>query len=184
LSTANTQIDQEQLVEKLRAKSKEAFTYLYDHYSVALYGAINRIVTDEKVAEEVLQDAFVKFWNKIDQYDPSKGRFFTWMINISRNLAIDKLRSKEIKKAGKTDTIETYVTGIELSHQSYQNIDSIGLKEALKALREEERFILEMAYFKGYTQSEIAEEYDIPLGTIKTRLRMGLKSLREVLKIE
>ena len=106
------------------------------------------------------------------------------MANLSRNLAIDKIRSKEIKKVGKTDALETYVTGIELSHTSYQNIDGIGLKETLKSLREEERFILEMAYFKGYTQSEISQEFDIPLGTVKTRLRMGLKSMREVLNVK
>lgn len=184
MSNSKLQIDQDELVTRLKSGSKDAFGYLYDNYSAAIYGTISRIVNNEDVAEEVLQDAFMKYWEKIEQYDPTKGRFFTWMINIARNLAIDKLRSKEIKKAGKTDTMETYVTGIELSHQSYQNIDGIGLKEAMTALREEERFILEMTYFKGYTQSEISDEFDIPLGTVKTRLRMGLKSIREVLKIE
>lgn len=184
MNISSPHIDQDQLAAQLKAKSKDAFSYLYDHYSAAIYGAISRIVKDEDVAEEILQDAFMKFWDKMDQYDPAKGRFFTWMVNIARNLTIDKLRSKELRKAEKTDAIETYVSGIELSHPSYQDIDGIGLKESLNALREEERFILEMSYFKGYTQSEIAEEFNIPLGTVKTRLRMGLKSLREVLKIE
>lgn len=183
MSNSKSHIDQDQLVSLLKARDKDALGYLYDNYSSALYGAIVRIVSDEDVAEEVLQDAFMKYWDKIEQYDSGKGRFFTWMINIARNLAIDKLRSKEIKKAGKTDTMETYVAGIEQSHQQYQDIDAIGLKEAMNSLREEERFILEMAYFKGYTQSEISDEFDIPLGTVKTRLRMGMKSLRQVLKI-
>ena len=134
---------------------------------------ILRIVEREDVAQEVLQDAFMKYRDKIDQYDRSfKGRFFTWMINISRNLAIDTPRSKEMKKVGKTDTIETYVSGIERDNLDHQNIDGIGLKETLTALRDEERFILEMVYFKGYTQSEISEEFDIPSSTVKTRLRM------------
>lgn len=145
---------------------------------------ISRIVNDQEVAEEVLQDAFMKIWDKIDQYESSRGRLFTWMANLSRNLAIDKLRSKEIKKVGKTDNIESFVTGIERSHRSYQYIDGIGLKETMKTLRDEERFILEMAYFKGYTQTEIADEFNIPLGTVKTRLRMGLKNLREVLNVK
>lgn len=184
MNLPNHQIDQDQLVAQMRAKQADAFSYLYDHYSAAIYGSISRIVSNEDVAQEVLQDAFMKFWDKIDQYDPTKGRFFTWMVNISRNLAIDKLRSKEMKKVGKTDTIETYVTGIEQDNLHHLNVDGIGLKETLTALRDEEKFILELVYFKGYTQSEISEEFDIPLGTVKTRLRMGLKNLRNVLQVE
>ncbi len=184
LNPSNHQIDQDQLVIRIKERETEAFSYLYDHYSAAIYGSISRIIDDEDVAQEVLQDAFMKFWDKIEQYDSSKGRFFTWMVNISRNLAIDKLRSKEMKKVGETDNIETYVSGIERDNLSHLSVDTIGLKEMLKSLREEERFILEMVYFKGYTQSEISKEFDIPLGTIKTRLKMALKNIRIVLQIE
>lgn len=184
MSLPNQQIDQDELVARMKAREADAFSHLYDNYSAAIYGSISRIIPNEDVAQEVLQDAFMKFWDKIDQYDTSKGRLFTWMVNISRNLAIDKLRSKEMKKVGKTDTIDTYVTGIEQAHLNYQHIDAIGLKETMASLRDEERLILELAYFKGYTQSEISEEYNIPLGTVKTRLRAGLKNLRKVLNIE
>lgn len=184
VSSISNQIEQDQLVSRIRKRETEAFGYLYENYSSAIYGSIFRIVNNEDVAQEVLQDAFMKFWDKIEQYDVTKGRFFTWMVNISRNLAIDKLRSKEMKKVGKTDNIETYVSGIERDNLNHLNVDGIGLKEVLTSLREEERFILEMVYFKGYTQSEISEEHDIPLGTVKTRLRMGLKNLRKVLQIE
>lgn len=178
------QIDQNQLITELRLKNTEAFNKFYGNYSSAIYGVIFRIINDEDVAKEVLQDAFIKFWQKIDQYDPEKGRLFTWMINISRNLAIDKLRSKELRKAEKTDTLENYVTTIDRDNQGTVEIDSIGLKESLNALRDEERFILEMSYFKGYTQTEISDEFEIPLGTVKTRLRMGLKNLRNALNVE
>lgn len=181
---SNIHLDQDQLATQLKAKNKQAFSYLYDHYSAAVFGIISRIVIDENISEEVLHDAFLKFWEKIDQYDSSKGRLFTWMANISRNLAIDKLRSKELKKADKTDSMHTYVTDSIAGTKAFQNIDGIGLAEALKALREEERFVLEMTYFKGYTQSEITKEFDIPLGTVKTRLRMAMKSLRNVLRVE
>lgn len=184
VNITNHQIDQDQLVIRIKARETEAFSYLYDHYSAAIFGSISRIINDEDVAQEVLQDAFMKFWDKIEQYDASKGRFFTWMVNISRNLAIDKLRSKEMKKVGKTDNIETYVSGIERDNLSHLSVDTIGLKEMLTSLREEERFILEMVYFKGYTQSEISKEFDIPLGTIKTRLKMALKNIRVVLQVE
>ena len=184
MSLKSQQIDQEQLVAQIRARSKDAFSYLYDNYSAAIHGSISRIVNNEDVAEEVLQDAFMKYWDKIDQYNSSKGRFFTWMVNISRNLAIDKLRSKEMKKVGKTDNIETYVTGIDKARLSHQHEDGIGMTDVVKTLRAEEKFVIEMVYFKGYTQSEIAKEFDIPLGTVKTRLRMALKNMRNVLKQE
>lgn len=178
----NHQIEQEDLIAGLKDRDAQSMSYLVNNYSAAIFGVISRIVSNDSVAQEVLQDAFMKFWEKIDQYDPSKGRLFTWMMNISRNLAIDKLRSREIKKNEKTDDISNYV--IELGERSSlsQNIDVIGIRETLANLREEEKFVLEMTYFKGYTQSEIADEFEIPLGTVKTRLRMAIKHLREFLK--
>ena len=106
------------------------------------------------------------------------------MANLSRNAAIDKLRSGEIKKAQKTDDITSFVSDVEISNKEYQQIDAIGLREQMSVLREEERFILEMSYFRGYTQSEISDEFGIPLGTVKTRLRMGLNSLRAALNVK
>ena len=176
------QIDQDEIVQLIRLREPDGLNYLYDHYSGALFGIISRIIMDESVSEEVLQDAFIKFWDKIDQYDPNKGRFFTWMANISRNLAIDRLRSKELKKAGKTDPIENIVTGIEDRGEEL-HVDGIGVADLLKTLREEERLIMVLVYFRGYTQSEVADEYNIPLGTVKTRLRMALKNMKKLLKV-
>ncbi|MEP5614367.1 MAG: sigma-70 family RNA polymerase sigma factor [Cyclobacteriaceae bacterium] len=184
MSTQNHFIDQDQLVKEIQERRPEALNYLYDNYSSAIYGSILRIVTDEDIAKEVLQDAFMKFWDKIDKYDPSKGRFFTWMINISRNLSIDKLRSKELKKAQKTDDLGDYVNDTKSAGSTHQDIDGIGMKEAMRGLRDEEKFVLEMVYFKGYTQSEIEKEFGIPLGTIKTRLRMALVNMRKILNVE
>ncbi|MEQ8245588.1 sigma-70 family RNA polymerase sigma factor [Fulvivirga sp.] len=176
-------IEQDQLVQRLKARDKSALSYLYDNYSAAIYGAISRIINDEDVAEEVLQDAFMKYWDKIESYDASKGRLFTWMLNLARNLSIDKLRSKEIKKTQKTDDISNNVYNVESENLIHQNEESVGVKDLMKNLREEERKIVEMVYFKGYTQSEIADETGIPLGTVKTRLRMALKNLRSVLGV-
>lgn len=177
------QINEAELIALLKQKKKTAFEYLYDHYSAALYGIIIRVVQDEKVAEEVLQDAFVKIWNKIEHYDQNKGRLFTWMLNISRNMAIDKLRSREIKKAQKTDDIADNVYHIEHDHLVHLEVDGIGVKELLVKLREEERLVVELIYFKGYTQVEVAEKEGIPLGTVKTRLRMALINLRKELGV-
>jgi RNA polymerase sigma factor (sigma-70 family) len=157
--------------------------YLYDHYSGALYGVISRILSNEDIAEEVLQDVFLRIWDRIDNYDASKGRLFTWMLNIARNLAIDKTRSKEISKDRKTDDIGDLVNRIDRKEQSEQNVETIGLKEVLGRLSDEQKFVVEHLYLKGYTQSELAEEFNIPLGTVKTRLRLAMIELRTLLKV-
>ncbi|TRX56207.1 sigma-70 family RNA polymerase sigma factor [Fulvivirga sp. M361] len=173
--------DPELLVAHLKNRDKAAIAYLYDHYSAAINGIILRIVKNESIAEEVLQDAFLKFWNKIDTYDSKKGRLFTWMMNISRNLAIDKLRSREIKNDLRTDEVENTVYNVNAENHSHQQIDDIGVGKLLDTLREEEKLVVDMIYFKGYTHTELAEEKNIPLGTVKTRLRMALMNLRNYL---
>lgn len=182
MSSQENQIDQDELIAGLRRRDPMIMSYLVENYSAAIFGTISRILNNDPIAQEVLQDSFMRFWEKIDQFDPKKGRFFTWMINIARNLAIDRLRSREMKKTEKTDDISNYVTESGGAGILQQNIDGIGLKEVLNKLREEEKFVLEMSYFKGYTQSEISEEFDIPLGTVKTRFRMALIHMRGFLK--
>jgi RNA polymerase sigma factor (sigma-70 family) len=156
---------------------------LYDHYSGALYGIIFRILKSEDIAEEVLQDVFMKIWDRFDNYDASKGRLFTWMVNIARNQSIDKTRSKEISKERKTGDIENVVSKIDGERYVEQHIEDIGVKDILNNLPEEQKFIVEHLYLKGYSQSELAEEFNIPLGTVKTRLRMAMQQLRKTLGI-
>ena len=167
----------------LRKKSPEALSYLFDHYSSALYGIVFRIVKHEEVSEEVIQDVFLKIWDKIGSYDPSKGKLFTWMLNIARNQAIDKTRSKEIGKVRKTDDLDNLVNSIDRQGHSELQVDAIGLKDLLDKLPEEQRFVVDYLYLKGYTQSELAGEFAIPLGTVKTRLRLAMIELRTFLRI-
>ena len=148
-----------------------------------MYGVITCVVENEDVAEEVLQDVFMKIWDKIDTYDSSRGKLFTWMLNIARNQAIDKTRSKEISKGKKTDDIDNLVGRINKERYSEQKVDSIGLAEVLIKLPEEQRFVIEKLYLEGYTQSEVAEEFNIPLGTVKTRTRMAMIELRTILEV-
>lgn len=140
-----------------------------------------RIIKKEEFAEEVLQDAFLKYWDKIHLYDSSKGRLFTWMVNIARNLAIDKLRTKEFSQMQKTEDIGDYVNSGETFNFEELITDGIGVKELLNTLPEDRKWVVEHLYFKGYTQSELAKEFDVPLGTIKTRLRLGMEQLRALL---
>lgn len=167
----------------LKSKDRSALEYLYDHYSGALYGVVSRIIKKEEVAEEVLQDAFLKIWDKIENYDPEKGRLFTWMLNLTRNLAIDKTRSKEIGREGKTSGIDNLVNTIDRRESVEQSIESIGVRDVLKDLPQEQKFVVDYLYFKGYSQSELAEEFNIPLGTVKTRLRLAMKQLRSIVKL-
>jgi RNA polymerase sigma factor (sigma-70 family) len=156
--------------------------YLYDHYAGALLGVVARILKKEELAEEVLQDVFLKIWDRIESYDASKGRLFTWMLNIARNQAIDKTRSKEFSKAKKTGDIDNYVNRIENEGYVEQKVEGIGLQNLLNTLPEDQRFIIDQHYLKGYTQAEIAEEFNLPLGTVKTRMRLAMKELRNLLK--
>lgn len=139
---------------------------------------ISRILKNDDVAEEVLQDVFLKIWDRIDSYDQTKGKLFTWMINIARNQAIDKTRSREISKQQKTSGSETLVNKVDNRDFTEMKVEGIGVKDLLKSLPTEQLFVVEYLYFKGYTQSELAKDYDIPLGTIKTRLRMAMQHLR------
>lgn len=157
--------------------------YLYDHYSGALYGVIYRIIKKEEISEEVLQDVFMKIWDRFDSYDASKGKLFTWLVNIARNQAIDKTRSKEISKDKKTADIENVVSRIDNKEYAEQHIEGIGLTDILKNLSADQKFVVEHLYLKGYTQSELSDEFDIPLGTVKTRLRMAMQQLRSTLGI-
>ncbi len=168
----------------LRKKDRSAFEYLYDQYSGALLGVISRIIKRETIAEEVLQDVFLKIWDRIETYDPSKGRLFTWMLNIARNQAIDKTRSKEYSKDKKTGDIENYVNRIDHEEYVEQKVEAIGLQEILNALPEDQRFIIDQHYLKGYTQTEISEEFNLPLGTVKTRMRIAMKELRNLLTLK
>lgn len=125
----------------------------------------------------------MKIWGRFDNYDASKGKLFTWMLNIARNQAIDKTRSKEISKEQKTGGLEKLVSRIDREGYTEQSVDDIGVRDVLKALPEEQKFVVEYLYFRGFSQSELAEEFNIPLGTVKTRLRLAMQQVRKTLKI-
>ncbi|TXC82181.1 sigma-70 family RNA polymerase sigma factor [Luteibaculum oceani] len=155
------------------------FNYLYDNYSATINGVIYRIVNDVELAEDLTQEVFVKIWDKISYYDPSKGRIYTWMLNLARNKAIDQLRSKGHKKNRKTDFLENFVNPSDNSLTETLEIDHIGIEAILKKLPKELLQLIDLMYFQGYTQAEIAEELEMPLGTVKTRLRKAILELRK-----
>ena len=172
---------EQELVALLKEQNNDAFNYLYDHYSGALFTIINQIVPDQDTASDVLQDVFVNIWRKIDTYDETKGRLFTWMLNIARNGAIDKVRSKGYKESQRTQTIvEGENAGIAMS--SNPVVNDVGLKKVLTTLNEEYRKLIDLSYFQGFTHEEIAKMLGIPLGTVKTRIRTAISQLRTMIR--
>lgn len=169
---------EEQLVQLLKQGTREAFDYLYQQYSGALYGVILKVVIDEEISRDVLQEAFVKIWNAMGSYDAQKGRLYTWMLNIARNAAIDKLRSKGEIMRDKIHSTEDNVDYMERSSVAQPKTDTIGVAKMVATLKPEQEVVIRMAYYEGYTTDEIAKELAIPQGTVKTRMRAAIKQLR------
>jgi RNA polymerase sigma factor (sigma-70 family) len=176
-------LEEDTLISLLQKKDQRAFNYLYDHYAGALYGIVIRIVSFKEYADEVIQDVFVKIWKYIDSFDAARGKLYTWIINIARNSAIDYVKSKSVQNEQKNQSLPDIVDVKERHNFSIStHVDHIGFKNVLNELRAEWRELIEMAYYEGYTQQEIAEKLNIPLGTIKTRTRGALLELKKILK--
>jgi RNA polymerase sigma-70 factor (ECF subfamily) len=170
---------EQELVALLQQGNEQVFTYLYDNYSGALYGIVNSIVTDREIANDVLQNVFVNIWRKIATYDPKKGRLFTWMLNIARNAAIDELRSRGFRDARKNQSLSGNVDGVMAVTAPV--VDDVGLKKVLTKLKDELRVLVDLSYFQGFTHEEIAKALNMPLGTVKTRIRTALGQLRSMI---
>ena len=171
-----------ELVLLLQNHDEQAFNYLYDNYSAALFGIIYGMVENKVLAEDILQEAFVKIWNNFTNYDSIKGRLFTWMLNITRNLTIDTLRSKEYKKQSKIQKTENSVDNFVDNSSGADRFDSLGIRKHLAHLKNDQKQIIDLAYFSGFTQEEIAKQLSIPLGTVKTRMRTAIIELRKMLE--
>ena len=170
-----------QILSLLLSRDEKGFNYLYDNYSGALYGVIIRIVRYEEEANEVLQDVFVKIWNSVKSFDATKASLYTWMLNIARNSAIDRLKSKSFQNDLQNQSIPDFVSeGMGLSTEQSHEFNEV--QQQVNKLRDDYKIVINKAYFGGLTQEEIAEELQIPLGTVKTRTRAALIELREILK--
>lgn len=167
------------MVNLIQQGTREGYNYLYDNFSDALYGVIFNIVQDEEITNDLLQDSFVKIWKNISSYDSSKGRLYTWMLNICRNTALDALRSKGFKMRNKIQSWEDSVNEFKTTSES-MNIDTIGLRKAVDLLKPEHREIIDILYFQGYTQMEASEVLNMPLGTVKTRIKIALREIKKI----
>ncbi len=174
---------QEELLPLVLRKDDRAFTLLYDMYSKSLFSVISNLISDREEAEDVLQESFVKIWKNIETYNDSKGRLYTWMLNITRNSAIDKLRSKGFNNKQKNLSSDNFVHLLDDSNKLTNRIDTIGIQEFVKKLKPKCIQIIDLLFFKGYTQQEASDELAIPLGTVKTQNRNCISDLRIYLKL-
>ncbi|MFX0557326.1 RNA polymerase sigma factor [Maribacter sp. CXY002] len=165
------------IIELLQERNDKAISLLYDNYADTLLGVANKVLRNEELAQDVLQESFVKIWKKADSYDPSKAKLFTWLFRITRNTAIDKLRSINTKsgKEIQMDVSDVYNLGVESIRPEFLDV-----QEHLGKIEDKYQIVLDALFFQGMTQQEASEELNIPLGTIKSRLKIGLRELRKI----
>lgn len=171
-------MQEDEIINLLQSGSEKAFEKIYTMYSKSLYGIVFNIIRDETVSEEILQDVFLKIWNNASSYDPEKGRFFTWVLNIARNASIDRLRSKDFRKRNSNLKTENFTDVLESKTNTAGKLDAIGLQKYVDILEPMCKKLIDLLFFKGFTQKESAEELQIPLGTVKTRNRICIDKLR------
>jgi RNA polymerase sigma factor (sigma-70 family) len=163
---------------KLRSGSRDkALAFLMEHYGDALYGVASKIVGQQTLADDALQEGFIKIWKNIHDFNPEKASLYTWMFTIVRNTAIDLLR-RESKR--KIQSIDQSVSD-NMANSVEAKITDVGLEQKIKQLNPKYHEIIEMIYLKGYTQQEVSDILKLPLGTVKTRVNTALKILRNIL---
>ncbi|RXR18396.1 sigma-70 family RNA polymerase sigma factor [Flavobacterium amnicola] len=176
-------MSQEDVLLLIQKKDNRAYNVLYDMYAKSLFAIISNIIKDREEAEDTLQEVFIKIWKNIDSYNESKGRFYTWMLNIARNSSIDKMRSKNFNNSKKNLSSENFVHLFEDNNKFINKIDAIGIQEFIKKLKPKCIALIDLLFFKGYTQQEASEELEIPLGTVKTNNRNCINDLRNFLQV-
>lgn len=175
-------ITEANLIEEFTAGNEAALSFIYDAYSGALYGVLLQMTRNSDLSRDLLQETFIKIWKYHEKYDASKGALYTWMLNLTRNNCIDYLRSKRNKNQNQNQELDNHVYAFE-SNSGFSP-DHIGLKEVVDSLPAEQKQVIDLAYFGGYTQKEISEEFEIPLGTVKSRAKAGMEKLRKFFKPE
>ncbi len=171
------------LVERLKLGEQAAFAELYDNYGRALHGIIFHITNSAAETENLLQDTFVKIWRNIARYDPSKGRLYTWLVVVARRTALDFMRSAYFSQKQAIQSDDALVT-VGAHAPEIKQVEFLGLDTTLAALEPKLKQVIDMQYFLGYSQQEVADELGLPLGTVKSRTRAALIHLRKQLHTE
>lgn len=184
------QLPDDELVRRMAGGEVEALDILYDRYARAVYAFAVRIVGDGLLAEEVLQEAFVRAWQQAERFELARGSFASWLLSITHNLAIDEVRKRQRRpqRATSVDIADLLQGEVDTSVDVEEAAEAAELRSriqtAMATLPDAQRRVIELAYFDGLTQREIADFLDEPLGTIKTRMRLGMHKLRDLLAAE
>jgi RNA polymerase sigma-70 factor (ECF subfamily) len=166
-----------QLIQRISNQEQNALLELYQRYGSLVYGLALRILRNPGAAEEVVQDIFLKVWQSPERWNPNLGQFSSWLLTITRNASIDRLRKDQHLQFYSLEQVEVAPTAALDDHIWY---DAQILANLLLELPFEQRQLIELAFYQGYTHSELSENLRLPLGTIKTRLRTGLQKLRSL----
>ncbi|HKX61695.1 MAG TPA: sigma-70 family RNA polymerase sigma factor [Verrucomicrobiae bacterium] len=174
-----------ELLRRIAAGDAEAFGQLYDRTSRVLFSMARQILRNDAAAEDLLQDVYVQVWDRAGSFDESLGRPITWLITLTRNRAVDRLRASQrferMIEAAQEESVLTSAGNAAVEPEMDGEQRRV-IRAALNGLAAEQRQALDMAFFGGLTQSEIAEELKVPLGTVKARIRRGMLQLRDALK--
>lgn len=174
---ATTTYTDRELVYLIKQENKKAFDYLYTRYSNILLFVIKKVIADEHIAEDILQDTFVNIWRGIAQFDPQRACLYTWMRNVAKNRAIDFTRGSVYNMRARTNDGEMVLK--QLNAFAEQKTDKIGLSQLVTQLPARHSTLIQLFYFGGHSAKEIALYLNLPLGTIKTRLRSAISALRK-----
>ncbi|WP_088125076.1 RNA polymerase sigma factor [Roseivirga misakiensis] len=176
---ASTSIE-DKIAYLLADKDKQAVSLVFEHYGSLLLNIINRVVQDDAMSEDVLQTVLLKIWENGINFDASKGTLFTWLARISRNAAIDKTRTKDFRltqESKQTPEVVNMAEEVLVEDEA----EKIYLKQLISSLPADHQQLINMSFFEGYTHKEICEQLKIPLGTVKTRIRLAIKQLRSII---
>ena len=168
------------MILQLKNGDQKAMAAVLNKYGDALYGSIYQIVRSEDIAKDLMQDASIKIWKNIKSYDEQKGRLFTWLLRICRNTAIDKARTAKFKSIAQSKTLEETVYN-SATHSVEMDIPDSGLQKIIQRLDEKYQQVINLIYLQGFTQAETAKELNIPLGTVKSRVKIAIRELRGLL---
>jgi RNA polymerase sigma-70 factor (ECF subfamily) len=179
----------EELVALIVARNETAFRLLYDRYADMVYSVAMRVLADGAAAQDVVQDVFLRFWRSPARFDPARGRFISWLLSVARNRAVDEVRSRGRRRLhemapaeGADDPVDE--AAADPARLAVLAAERAVIRAALQTLPDEQRQAIELAYFGGLTQQEIAARLGAPLGTIKTRVRLGMRKLRLAIGVE
>lgn len=173
----STTATEQNIINLLQQQDKQAINLLYKHYANSLYGVILKVVQNEAIAQDALQETFVKVWKNSSKYNPEKAKLFTWLFRIAKNTAIDKLRSynKRFHKEIQINTTNVYMLPTACFNQEVMDI-----QQHVNSLKDKYKVVINALYFEGLTQQEASEALQIPLGTVKSRVKIALRELKKI----